>query len=183
MRDVNVAVTGHVQRYEEDQEETRVFRDQVEMHQRMVVGFIGRQDSNQNYLSDQLDNLNGHVHGHIQRYEEDQEGLRKLVDQYRHDRAILLAEATEAKATRRRQQFEGVQQWISGPREAQTKYHKQFGRIRQEFQGTSKWILRVDKVWNWMHAEIPNHSVLRISGKKGAGKDASHPDRLIMNGN
>ncbi|KAI3328988.1 hypothetical protein HD806DRAFT_268528 [Xylariaceae sp. AK1471] len=126
------------------------------------------QISNEHYqlTSDMSQRFNNH----LQNYQDDRQDLEAHIRRYEEDRDELLRNARAQEKQRKEEQFDAVMKWVSAPRSLQVSLHELFTNTRAEFPGTTDWILKNPKVENWIHADTPTHSVLCITGKKGAGK-------------
>jgi DNA repair exonuclease SbcCD ATPase subunit len=178
-RDFYEIMDGFTQRYDADQQETRLMQNQFGVQIQNVLAAVEGQGRHHGRLSGQVQDMNGHIQGHIQRHEEHHEELRAnhkelrdLVEQYDRDRHKLLADAAAASQERTQRQMDEVRDWISGPRSAQSDYHKKCLEPRAEFPGTAAWVFRDDLISDWMHDDAPDEPVVRITGKKGAGKSS-----------
>ncbi|KAL6401434.1 putative zinc finger protein [Ilyonectria robusta] len=98
--------------------------------------------------------------------------LNDHILQYQWDRNYARRQAEEAEVARKHKQCLDVIHWLHSPgmEEPEIQYQNEFLKIRSEYPDTGKWILREDKVQDWIEADIPDHSLLWIHGKKGAGK-------------
>ncbi|PHH91755.1 hypothetical protein CDD83_10399 [Cordyceps sp. RAO-2017] len=106
------------------------------------------------------------------RSQEDSESLRRHISDYEESREILLQDARKQEAARKEAQYLQVMQWLASPgvSESEKAYQDQFRAVRSDHPDTGTWILSEDKISGWINAETPTHSMLWLSGKKGAGK-------------
>ncbi|KAH8663256.1 hypothetical protein BGZ61DRAFT_402202 [Ilyonectria robusta] len=101
--------------------------------------------------------------------------LNDHILQYQWDRNYARRQAEEAEVARKHKQCLDVIHWLHSPgmEEPEIQYQNEFLKIRSEYPDTGKWILREDKVQDWIEADIPDHSLLWIHGKKGAERTES----------
>ncbi|KAH7125933.1 hypothetical protein EDB81DRAFT_730245 [Dactylonectria macrodidyma] len=108
----------------------------------------------------------------IIQYQSDRDGIAAFLEEYRSDRETWLAEAAKAEQRRKEEQFEGIVNWLdsAGDNKPEKQYHHEFRAVRSDYPETGQWILETDKLRGWIKEKIPDHPILWICGKKGAGK-------------
>lgn len=122
-------------------------------------------DSHGSFLKRSLDNQQ---HQSVQ---DTHQVLNDHILQYQWDRNYARRQAEEAEIARKHKQCLDVIHWLHSPGmdKPEMQYQDEFLNIRSEYPDTGKWILREDKVQDWIEADIPDHSLMWIHGKKGAG--------------
>ncbi|KAH6972215.1 hypothetical protein BKA56DRAFT_115644 [Ilyonectria sp. MPI-CAGE-AT-0026] len=122
--------------------------------------------------SPSMDEAHRRINDSIIQYQGDRDYIASLLEQHRQHRESWLSIDVGAEKTRKEKQYFEVSMWLSSPgvNHLENEYHSLFCEVRSSYPDTGQWILQEYQLRNWIQEEIPDHPILWICAKKGAGK-------------
>ncbi|KAH7136884.1 hypothetical protein B0J13DRAFT_677676 [Dactylonectria estremocensis] len=137
-------------------------------HQDDVSSFLELYNKDRETLLETHRRLNDSI---IQ-YQGDRDDLTSFFKEYRNNRETEIAKATKDEISRKETQYIQVVNWLNSPtvKKPETQYHSEFCGVRSSYPETGQWILETNHLRGWIKEKIPDHPILWICGKKGAGK-------------
>lgn len=105
----------------------------------------------------------------IGHFEDHRQAFRTFLEKYDCDRQALLALAEKDDQQTEKEQLQSVFAWFAASAADQLEYHDNLCTVWNPSLTTGRWILSEPAVKHLINAKVPEHPIVWINGKKGAG--------------